>query len=44
LKYDIQYIFSVVKDNIPPSQDLSKNIVLELHDKSDEGKLFKMSF
>lgn len=44
LKYDIQYIFSVVKDNIPPSQDLSDNIILELHDKSDEGKLFKMSF
>ena len=44
LKHDIQYIFSVVKDNIPPSQDLSKNIILELNDKSDEGKLFKMSF
>lgn len=44
LKYDIQYIFSVVKDNIPPSQDLSENIILELNDKSDDGKLFKMSF
>ncbi len=44
LKYDIQYIFSVVKDNIPPSQDLSENTILELHDKSDDGKLFKMSF
>ncbi len=44
VKHDIQYIFSVVKDNIPPSQDLSENIILELDDKSDEGKLFKMSF
>ncbi|MFK7950023.1 MAG: DUF2326 domain-containing protein [Saprospiraceae bacterium] len=44
IEYDIQYIFTVVKDNIPPSQDLSDNIILELHDKSDEGKLFKMSF
>lgn len=43
-KYDIQYIFSAVKDNIPPTIDLSKNIILELDDRSDENKLFKMSF
>jgi uncharacterized protein YydD (DUF2326 family) len=44
IEHSIQYIFTVVKDNIPPSQDLSENIILELNDKSDEGKLFKMSF
>jgi uncharacterized protein YydD (DUF2326 family) len=43
-KYDIQYIFSAVKDNIPPTIDLSKNIILELDDRIDENKLFKMSF
>jgi uncharacterized protein YydD (DUF2326 family) len=43
-KYDIQYIFSAVKDNIPPNQNLEDNIILELHDKDDSGKLFKMSF
>jgi len=42
--YDIQYIFSAVKDNIPPSQDLSKDVILELHDRNDSGKLFQMSF
>jgi uncharacterized protein YydD (DUF2326 family) len=43
-EYDIQYIFSAVKDNIPPNQNLEENIILELHDKDDSGKLFKMSF
>lgn len=43
-EHDIQYIFSVIKDNIPPSQDLDNAIILYLHDKDDEGKLFKMSF
>lgn len=43
-KHDIQYIFSVIKDNIPSGQDLGRNVVLELHDKNDSGKLFKMSF
>ena len=42
--YDIQYLFSAVKDNIPPSQDLSKDVILELHDRNDSGKLFQMSF
>lgn len=43
-KYDIQYIFSAIKDNIPPSQDIDSDIVLRLDDKTDEGKLFKMTF
>lgn len=43
-KYDIQYIFSAIKDNIPIGIDLSDNIILELNDKNDAGKLFKMSF
>ncbi|MCU0468205.1 MAG: DUF2326 domain-containing protein [Arcicella sp.] len=43
-KYNIQYIFSAIKDNIPQSQDISQNIILELNDKDDNGKLFKMSF
>lgn len=43
-KYDIQYIFSTIKDNIPPSQDIEADIILRLDDKSDEGKLFKMTF
>lgn len=43
-RYDIQYIFSAIKDNIPVGIDLSKNIILELNDKDDSGKLFKMSF
>jgi uncharacterized protein YydD (DUF2326 family) len=44
IKYDIQYIFTVVKDDIPPSQDLSENIILKLHDKNDDGRLFKMDY
>ena len=43
-KYNIQYIFSAIKDNIPQSQDISQNIILELNDKDDNGKLFKMTF
>ena len=43
-KYDIQYLFSAIKDNIPPSQDIEADIILRLDDKSDEGKLFKMTF
>jgi uncharacterized protein YydD (DUF2326 family) len=43
-KYDIQYIFSAIKDNIPPHSDLTQNIILELHDHNDSGRLFKMSF
>lgn len=43
-QHNIQYIFSTIKDNIPPSQNLMPSVVLSLHDKSAEGKLFKMSF
>jgi uncharacterized protein YydD (DUF2326 family) len=43
-EYDIQYIFSAIKDNLPPTPDLSKNVVLKLHDRDDTGRLFKMSF
>ncbi len=43
-KHDIQYIFSAIKDNIPPSQDLENDIILRLDNKTDEGKLFKMTF
>lgn len=43
-RFDIQYIFSAIKDNIPINIDLSENIILELNDKDDSGKLFKMSF
>lgn len=43
-RYDIQYIFSAIKDNIPLGLNLSENIILELNDKDESGKLFKMSF
>jgi uncharacterized protein YydD (DUF2326 family) len=43
-EHDIQYIFSAIKDNLPPVPDLSNNIILKLHDKDDSGKLFKMTF
>ena len=44
LLYDIQYIFSAIKGNLPPSENFDNDIILELHDKDDSGKLFKMSF
>ena len=44
LQHDIQYIFSVIKDNIPPSQNLEHDVILSLNDREDSGKLFKMSF
>lgn len=43
-RYDIQYIFSAIKDNLPPNINIESSIILELNDKNDEGKLFKMSF
>ena len=43
-KYDIQYVFSSIQDDLPSGFDFSKNTVLRLHDKDDSGKLFKMSF
>jgi uncharacterized protein YydD (DUF2326 family) len=50
VKYNIQYILSVIKDDLP--RDDFENyinfdddeIVMNLHDKNDQGKLFKMSF
>ncbi|AMJ66564.1 hypothetical protein AXW84_14855 [Hymenobacter sp. PAMC 26628] len=47
LKYNIQYIFTAIQDDLPNANDfnLSKNeIILELNDKDDNGKLFLMSF
>ncbi|MFH0889320.1 MAG: DUF2326 domain-containing protein [Planctomycetota bacterium] len=49
-KYNIQYILSVIKDDLP--RDDKDNfimfdkdeIIMELHDKNDDGKLFKTSF
>ncbi|TAH16379.1 MAG: DUF2326 domain-containing protein [Runella slithyformis] len=43
-RHDIQYIFSAIKDNLPPNTMLDNHIILKLNDKNDEGKLFKMSF
>lgn len=49
-KYDLQYICSVIKDELPRDEsgefiEFSENeIVLQLHDKDDTGKLFLMSF
>lgn len=43
-KYDIQYLFSAIKDNLPPTQNVENDIILRLNDESEEGKLFKMSF
>ncbi|WP_310396540.1 DUF2326 domain-containing protein [Hymenobacter sp.] len=47
LKYDIQYIFTAIQDDLPNAKDLilaKDEIVLELNDKDDNGKLFLMSF
>lgn len=43
-RYDIQYIFSAIRDNLPPNITLGNSVVLKLNDKNEEGKLFKMSF
>lgn len=46
----LQYIFSSIEDDIPKTADgnfkdvSSQEVVLELHDQGDEGKLFKRSF
>jgi len=47
LQYDIQYIFSAIEDDIPntPEFDFEKSeVVLNLHDNNDTGKLFLRSF
>lgn len=49
-QYDLQYIFSAIKDELPREDDgkilefAEDEIVLRLHDKDDTGKLFLMSF
>ncbi len=49
-KYNIQYILSIIKDDLPrdengnPIEFSKDDIILELHDKDDSGKLFKTSF
>lgn len=49
-KYNIQYILSIIKDDLPrdendaPIMFSKEEIIMELHDKDDSGKLFKTSF
>lgn len=49
-KYDIQYIFTIIKDDIPRDEKeqlikfTDSEIVLKLNDKDDKGKLFEMTF
>jgi uncharacterized protein YydD (DUF2326 family) len=49
-KYNIQYILSIIKDDLPrdendnPIMFSSEEIIMELHDKDNSGKLFKTSF
>lgn len=47
-KYDIQYIFTVIDTDLPRDSSDDKiifsdeEIILELHDDGDDGRLFKM--
>ncbi|MCX8473774.1 MAG: DUF2326 domain-containing protein [Sediminibacterium sp.] len=49
-KYNIQYILSIIKDDLPRDENdnpilfFDDEIVMELHDKDNTGKLFKTSF
>ena len=46
-KSDFQYIFSIIKDDIPNSDDFNINadeIILTLHDRDVSGKLFLMDY
>ncbi|MBL0238885.1 MAG: DUF2326 domain-containing protein [Saprospiraceae bacterium] len=49
-KYNIQYILSIIKDDLPrdennnPIMFTDEEIIMELHDKDNSGKLFKTSF
>jgi len=49
-KYNIQYILSIIKDDLPRDQNgrpimfSNDEIIMELHDKDDSGKLFMTSF
>lgn len=46
LKYDIQYIFTSIEDDIPMEimNDIMPSICLTLNDSGDDGKLFEFSF
>lgn len=49
-QHGIQYIFSIIKDDLPVGDNgnkiefASEEIVLNLHDRDDSGKLFEMKF
>ena len=49
-KYNIQYILSIIKDDLPrdekdnPLVFIENEIIMELHDKDNSGKLFMTSF
>ncbi|MCZ8236811.1 MAG: DUF2326 domain-containing protein [Leptospiraceae bacterium] len=44
-KHNIQYIFSIIKDDIPAGFDFEEDeTILELNDKDESGKLFYLSF
>ncbi len=49
-KYNIQYILSIIKDDLPRDQNdnpimfTDEEIIMELHDRDNSGKLFKTSF
>lgn len=49
-KYNIQYILSIIKDDLPRDEKDNfimfdkDEIIMELHDKNKDGKLFKTSF
>lgn len=49
-KYNIQYIFSIIKDDLPRDENDNfvkfndDEIIMKLHDKNNDGKLFKTSF
>ncbi|MBK7441310.1 MAG: DUF2326 domain-containing protein [Bacteroidetes bacterium] len=46
----MQYILSIIKDDLPrdendnPIMFTDEEIIMELHDKDNSGKLFKTSF
>ena len=49
-KYNIQYMLSIIKDDLPRDENdipilfTEEEIVMDLHDKDNTGKLFKTSF
>jgi uncharacterized protein YydD (DUF2326 family) len=50
IKYNIQYILSIIKDDLPrdendnPIMFTKEEIIMELNDKDNNGKLFKTTF